>query len=78
MPRALSAEILTDGSRQEKYHDHRCRDPERTVEVRVSLQHIEEIGAREDGGVASAEDLIGVDVEELRVEGEGPEEALGG
>lgn len=66
-------EVATDRPCQEQDDHHGSRDPERAVQVGVPVQHVEEVAAREDGGPASAQDLGGVDVEELRVEGEGPE-----
>lgn len=70
--------ILTDRARQEEDYHHRRRNPERPVEVGVTLEYIEEVLARVERGAASGEDLLGVDVEELLVEGDAPEEALRG
>lgn len=75
---SLLRQILTYRSCQEQYHDHSRGYPERAIEVRVPVQHVEEPCAREDGGLASSQDFVGVDVEELRVEGERPEVPLRG
>ena len=69
MSLSLLRQIRADRPSQEQYHDHRGRDPERSVEIRIALQDIEEVLAREEGGAAAVEDLGGVDVEELLVEG---------
>lgn len=66
---SLLRQIRADRPSQEQYHDHRGRDPERSVEVRIALQDIEEVLAWEEGGAAAVEDLGSVDVEELLVEG---------
>ena len=68
--------IRTDRPAQEQDQDDRRRDPKRPVQVRVPLEHVQEAVAREQRGPAPREDRRGVDVEELRVEGEGPEEPL--
>lgn len=70
------SQILADGAAEEQDQDHRCRDPEGSVEVRVALEHVEEVGAGEERGPAAGQDGRCVDVEELGVEGDGPEEAL--
>ena len=71
-------EVLADGAGQEEDHHHSRRDPEGAVEVGVALEDVEEVLARVEGCAAAGEDLGGVDVEELLVEGDAPEEALGG
>jgi len=71
-------QILADRSRQEQDHDHSRCDPERPVEIGVALEDVEEVLARVECGAASCEDLLGVDIEELLVEGDAPEEALRG
>jgi hypothetical protein len=69
---------LVDRSSKKQYNDDCCRDPHWAVKVGVSFQHVEEVGAWVDGGGAAAEDFGGVDVEGLRVEGEGPEVVFAG
>jgi len=78
MPLAQPREILADGTRHEQDHHHGRRDPERPVQVRVAVQDVEKVGAREQCGPASLEDFVRVDVEELTVEGERPEEVFVG
>jgi hypothetical protein len=75
---ARARKVLTYRARQEKDDDDGGRDPERPVEVRVALEDVEEVLARVQGGAAAGENLGSVDVEELLVEGDAPEEALGG
>lgn len=75
---AGTREVLADRTRQEEDDDDGGRDPERPVEVRVALEDVEEILARVERGAAARQDLRGVDVEELLVEGDAPEEAFGG
>ena len=75
---ARARKVLTYRAREEEDDDDGGRDPERPVEVRVALEDVEEVLARVEGGAAAGEDLRGVDVEELLVEGDAPEEALGG
>lgn len=65
-------EVLVDRPCQEQDHDHGRGDPHGPVQVWVSFQHVEEVLARVDGCGAAAEDFVCVDVEGLRVEGEGP------
>ena len=68
---------LANGSAQEQDQDHRCRDPEGTVQIRVALEHVQEVRARVQGRPAPCQNSRGVDIEELRVERDGPEEPLG-
>ena len=75
---ASTREVLADRARQEEDDNYGGCDPERPVEVRVALEDVEEVLAWVEGGAAAGEDLGGVDVEELLVEGNAPEEALGG
>ena len=75
---ACSRQLPTDRARHEEYEYDRGCNPEGPVQIRVTLQHIEEVGAWVQRGPASFEDLVGVDVEELRVEGDGPQELLRG
>lgn len=75
-PRA--GQVLADSACQEQDHNDGCRDPEGSVEVRVALEDIEEVLAGVQRGAAAGEDLVGVNVEELLVEGNAPEEAFGG
>ena len=70
-------QLPTNRTRHEQdKHDRRC-NPEWPVEVGIALQHIEEVGARVQRCPAPLEHFICVDVEELRVEGDAPEEFLG-
>jgi hypothetical protein len=73
---ALVREILVDGAREEQDDDDGRGDPHGPVEVRVALEHIEEVGARVDGRCAPAQHLGRLDVEGLRIEGECPQEVL--
>lgn len=75
---ARAREVLADRAGQEENHDDGGRDPERPIEVGVALEDVEEVLARVESGAAAGEDLGGVDVEELLVEGDAPEEAFGG
>jgi hypothetical protein len=75
---ARARKILTNGSCQEEDHNDGGRDPEGTVKVRVAFEDVEEVLARIEGCAAAGENLGGVDVEELLVEGDAPEEAFGG
>lgn len=72
------SQLPTNRARHEQDEDDGGGDPERPVQIRVALQDIEEVGAWVQCGPAAFEHLVGVDVEELRVEGDGPEEFLGG
>jgi hypothetical protein len=56
------------GKEQDR-HDRR-RDPERAVQVRVGVEHVEEGRARPQRGAAPAQHLGRVHVEVLRVEGQ--------
>ena len=47
-----------------------------TVEVGVALEDVEKHGAGEESGPASLHHLVGVDIEELRIEVEAPKETL--
>lgn len=71
------AQVPGNGAGEEENEDHGGGDPERAVQVRVSVQDIEEGRARVERRCAAAEDFGRVDVEELRVEGERPQESLG-
>lgn len=70
-------QILTDGASEEQDEHDRGGDPKRAVQVRITLQDIQEVRAGKQRRPAPREHGGGVDVEELRVEGEGPEVALG-
>lgn len=74
----ITRQVLTNRARQEKNHDDCCSDPEGPVQVRVAFEDVEEVLARVEGGAAACENLVGVDVEELLVEGDTPEETLRG
>lgn len=71
-------QILADSAAEEEDQDDRRRDPEGPVEVGVALEHVEEVGAGEERSPAAGQDGRRVHVEELGVEGDGPEEALRG
>jgi hypothetical protein len=71
-------QVLANSARQEENHNDGRRDPEGPVEVWVALEDVEEVLARVKSGTAAGEDLVGVDVEELLVEADAPEETLGG
>ena len=75
---ASAGEVLADGAGDEEDEADGGGDPKGPVEVRVAVEDVEEVGPRVEGGTAAAEDFGGVDIEELGVEGEGPEEAFGG
>jgi hypothetical protein len=75
-PRAR--QVLADSARQEQDHHDGRRDPEGPVEVGVAFEDVEEVLARVESGTTAGEDLVGVDVEELLVEADAPEETLGG
>ena len=63
----LMCQILRYSPRQEQDNDNRCRDPERSVQIRVSVQDIQEVGAGIHGSDAATNDFVGVYVEELAV-----------
>lgn len=65
-------EVLADGTSEEEDKHDSGGDPEGPVQVRVTLEHVEEVGSGEEGGPASRQHRRGVDVEELRVEGYAP------
>ena len=69
-------QILTDRTRQEQNHHHRRRDPKRPVQIRIAIQHVQEICAREQSRARTAQHLGSVDVEELGVELNGPQVAF--
>jgi hypothetical protein len=69
---ALLTQILVNRPREKQDHHHRRRNPHGAVQIGISLQDVEEVGARVYGGGAAAQDFVGVDVEGLRVEREGP------
>ena len=77
MALVAAGKVLRDGGGEEEDEDDGGSDPDGAVEVRVAVEDVEEVGAGEEGGAGAAEDFGGVDVEELGVEGEGPEEAFG-
>lgn len=76
MPLALASQIAAYGAGQEQDDHYRRRDPKGPVQVWVAVQNVEEVCTRKDCCGASAQHLGGVDVEELRVEGDAPEVAL--
>ena len=69
-------EVLADGAGDEKDEDDGGGDPEGPVEVWVAFEGVEEGRARVEGRGAAVEYGAGVDVEELGVEGEGPQVAF--
>ena len=78
----LSGQVLRYRSGEEEDDDDGGGDPEGPVEVGVAVQDVEEGRGvweeGEEGGAAAAQHGGGVDVEELGVEGEGPEVAFRG
>jgi hypothetical protein len=73
---ARVSDPLANSSSQEKDEHHRRGDPKRPVQVRVALEHVEEVRARVEGGPAARQHGRRVDVEELRVKRNGPEKSL--
>lgn len=73
MALSRARQILRYRACEEQDHDDGGRDPEGAVEVRIAVQHVEEVGVGECDGAAAAQDFACVDVEELAVEGYGPE-----
>ena len=71
-------EVLADGAGQEEDHHHSRRDPEGAVEIGVALEDVEEVLARVKSCAAASEDLVGIDIEELSVEGYAPEKTFRG
>lgn len=70
-------QVPGNGACEEENEDDGGGDPERAVQVRVSVQDIEERRAWVERRFAAAEDFGRVDVKELRVEGERPQKSLG-
>lgn len=75
---ARAGQVLADGAGEEEDDDDGRRDPERSVQVRVALEDVEEVLPRVQRCAAAREDLVRVYVEELLVELYAPEEALRG
>lgn len=73
----LARQVLRHGARQEEDDDDRRRDPERSVQVRVAIQHVEEVGPRVQRRRAPAQHLVRVDVKVLRVVVDRPPSVLG-
>jgi hypothetical protein len=69
---SLAGQLPTYGSRHKEYEDNGSRDPKRAIEVRIALQHIKEICARVQRRPTSFYHFIGVNVEVLGIEGDGP------
>lgn len=69
-------EVLAYSPSQEQDEHHRRRNPEGPVQVGVALEHVEEVGPREQGRPAPLQNGRCIDVKELRVEVYRPEEAL--
>lgn len=76
MPRLR--QIITNRPAQKQNKHHRRRDPKRAVQIRISLQHVQEVRPRVQRRPAPLQHAGRVDVKELRVEGQRPEEALAG
>ena len=78
----LGRQLLRYRAGEEEDDDDSGSNPEGAVQVRVPVERVEEgrrVGEEGDeSGAAPVEDGAGVDVEKLRVEGEGPEHAFGG
>ena len=74
--RMRASEVLTDRAGDEEDEDDRSGDPERAIEIRVTLQRVQEGSEGVQSGETAGEDGGGVDVKELRVEGKSPEEAF--
>lgn len=74
----LTCEVLVYCAGEEQYDYDGGGDPHGAVQVRVALEHVEEVGARVQRRGAAAQDFGGVDVEGLRVEGERPEVVFAG
>ena len=68
--------ILAHSPAHKENEHNRRSDPERAVQVRVPIEHIEEVGARVQCRAAAAQHRGSIDIKELRVEAEG-EEVLG-
>lgn len=70
-------QLVGDGTGEEEDDHDSGGDPERPVQVRIAVQGIEEGWGlrqeREEGVPTTGQHSRGVDVEELRVEGQGPE-----
>lgn len=73
----ITGEILGDGTGEEENEDDGGGNPERAVEVRVSIQDIEEGRARIECGFTTAKDFRCIHVKELGIKGECPQEAFG-
>jgi hypothetical protein len=71
-------QVLANSAAEEEDEDDRRRDPERPVQVGVPLEHVEEIGTREERRPTARQNGRCVNVEELGVEGYRPKETLGG
>jgi hypothetical protein len=74
----LGRQVLADGAAEEEDENDRGGNPKGPVEVRVAVENVEEVCARVERGPAARQYGRGIDVEELGVEGHGPEEALRG
>ena len=70
LSRSRISEILADGPSEEQDEDHSRGNPERAVEIRIALEHIEEIRPRVQRRPAPRQHGVGIDIEELRVEGQ--------
>lgn len=70
---ALLRQILIYRAGEEEDDNDGCGDPHGAIQIRVSLEDIEEIGARINGCSAPAQHLCRVDIKGLCVKVEGPE-----
>lgn len=70
--------VLANCAAHEEDEDDRCRDPERSVQVGVALEDVEEVGPGVQRGPAPRENRARVNIEELGIERHAPEEALRG
>ena len=72
----VGRQVLAYSPRDEQDKAHSCSDPERAIEIGVPVQDVEEGRAGVETAFAAVQDVGGVDIEVLGVEGEGPEEAF--
>lgn len=71
-------QILRDRTGQEEDDDHGRCDPEGAVQVRITIENIEEVGPWVQSCCTATDDFVCVDVEELRVVMDRPQTELGG
>src|SRR5688572_26894445 len=68
---------LANRSAQEQNQHHRSRNPKRSIQIRIPLQHIQEVRPGIQRRPTTRQNSRGINVKELRVERDGPEETLG-